>query len=135
MPLPNLIHPIRVVVQQIDTAATVYDPDTREPVQQAARKTNVVLPGQPKWVSEESLGIARAGSSPSASGYVLFRMVDLTAAGVTLRLNDRITMQGHLVDEVYIVRLQPLGHYPGQNGASLIRAWFADRLPAKERYS
>lgn len=74
-----------------------------------------------------------AGVESAARGYIVFRQVDLTAAGFTLQLNDRIAAQGHLVDEVYIVKIEPFAHYADQNGATLFKAWFADRKPAKER--
>ena len=131
--LPRLIHPVDCTIEQIDTASTAYDEDAREPIQHAARKTAVVVQGQPKWRSEKDLETARGGSTDAAAGYVLFRYADLTAAGVTLRVNDRITIQGHLADEVYVTRLQPMGHYSDQNGATLVKAWFRDRKPAKER--
>lgn len=133
MPLPNLIHAIDCDVEQIDTAATLYDPDTREPIQAAARATVITCPGQPRWTSQKQLEAAGFGPADKVSGYVLFRYFDLDARSITLRVNDRIVMQGRHTDEVYIVRLQPSGHYRDQDGASLVKAWFSDRLPAKER--
>lgn len=133
MVLPNLIHPVPCAIEQIDRPATLYDEDAREPVQYAARATSIVVPGQPRWTSERELEVAAGGPIEGARGYVLFRYADLVARGVTLAINDRITMQGQLIDEAYVVRLQPMGHYSDQNGASLVRAWVADRKPAKER--
>ena len=133
MVLPRLIHPILCTVERIDKATTIYDPDAREPIQAAARHTEVQMYGQPRWISELELSTAQAGAENEARGYVLFRQVDLDAEGFDLAINDRITMQGHLADEVYITRIQPMGHYPDQSGASLIKAWFTDRKPSKER--
>lgn len=123
---PNLLHPVDVVVEQIDRGATVYDDDAREPIQAASRKVQVTLPGQPKWGASNRLEATAGGPVDNAQGYVLFRSIDLEAAGVALGNNDRLLFQGR---EVYIVRLQPMGHYNGQ--AKLVRAWFADREPAK----
>lgn len=133
MPLPNLIHPIDITLEQLDTAATIFDPDAREPLQAAARSTSVLLKGQPRWSSQKQLEVAGFGPADQVRGYVLFRYVDLNALSIVLKKNDRIIMQGQLVDEVYIVRIEPMAHYPDQNGASLLKAWFTDRLPAKER--
>jgi hypothetical protein len=132
---PRLIHPVSVTIQRIDRATTVYDEDAREPVQQASRFTNLILQGQPRWTSGEQLRISRDGPTVDADGYVLFRYRDLDAAGITLQINDRITQIGRRTLEVYIVRLDDAGHYTDTNGASLVRAWFKDRKPAKERAS
>lgn len=133
MPLPNLIHPINCTVQHIDRAATHYDADAREPIQHAKRTTTFVLPGQPKWGSEAQLGVSRGGATEDSAGYVLFRQTDLDAAALALEVGDRVTLQGYRSAEVYVTRIQPMGHYPDQNGASLVRAWFTDRRPAKTR--
>ncbi len=135
MPLPNLLHRVNCTIEQIDRTGTLNDDDAREPVQHAERSAAVTVQGQPKWVSEETLGTSRGGARSDSAGYVLFRYVDLNAAGVDLDINDRITIQGHIAAEVYVTKVQPIGHYADQNGASLVKAWFADRKPAKQRYS
>lgn len=126
--IPNLIHPIDVTIEQINRAATVYDEDAREPIQAAARSAAVVLPGQPNWNAGKRLEPTAEGPVDKAQGYMLFRQVDLAAAGIALQINDRLRAQGR---ELYIVRLQPMGHYDGVS--KLLRAWFADREPAKTR--
>lgn len=143
MVLPRLIHPIPCVIEQIDRANTLMDPDAREPIQQAARTAAFTVPGQPKYEAAPggpgaiaNLNMDPQGPSDTAVGYVLFRVYDLEnhpLGPITLQKGDRITMQGWIVEEVYIIRLQPRGHYSDQNGASLIKAWFTDRLPSKER--
>lgn len=125
--VPNLIHPVDVTIEQINRAATIYDDDAREPVQAAARKSQVVVPGQPRWGSSRRLEATAGGPVDNATGYVLFRPIDLEAAGVDLQINDRLRFQGR---ELYIVRLQPAGHYGGVS--KLTRAYFADREPAKK---
>lgn len=135
MPLPNLIHPINCTLQVLDTANTIFDPDAREPLQASERLADVIVQGQPRWVSQKQLEAAGFGPSDAVRGYVLFRFIDLTNAipPIALKINDRITLQGSLADEVYIVRLEPTAHYPDQGGASMVKAWFTDRQPAKER--
>jgi hypothetical protein len=133
MVLPNLIHPVDCIVQRIDKATTFYDHDAREPVQHAARSTSVTLPGQVSWMAGLGQRMREIGQSIEADGYVLFRRADLVAAGFELAVNDRITQMGNVTKEVYIIRLDPSGHYPDQGGYTLMRAWFRDRLPSKER--
>lgn len=132
MTTPNLIHPINVTLVQIKKGTTFYDPDSREPIQQADREVPVVLPGQPKWERQFSLEMEKGGAREGALGYVLFRKVDLDAASIELKVNDRISKIGHVETDVYIVRLEWTGHYPDQDGPSLVKAHFADRQPAKQ---
>ncbi len=133
MVMPNLIHPVPVTIQQFDIAATIQDDDYREPVQQAARKANVtIVRGQPKWSGEKDLTYTKGGVQLKADGYVLFRYKDLEAASVELRDNDRFTLIGKQVVDVYIVKLRPLGHYTDQSGETLVKAFFMDRQPARQ---
>ncbi len=133
MPVPAPIHFVAITVEQIDRAATIFDPDAREPIQHANRKTQTIIPGQPHWGSLERLRVEAGGPSSDAQGWVTFRFHDLDALGLSLQINDRFVQMGRLSTEVYIVRLEPKAPYPDQNGASLLRAWFADRAPSKER--
>lgn len=133
MVLPNLLHPTQITIEQISRSTTIYDLDAREPVQHAARKTTVVVPGQVNWGTQNTLRLDDAGATGTDRGYVLFRKVDLDGASVTLEVGDRMTMQGHFIEEVYITGFEPLGHYPDQDGWSLLKAFFTDRLPSKQR--
>lgn len=133
MVLPTLIHGVDITIEQIDRSATLYDEDAREPIQHAGRKTQVVVKGQPHWRSEERLRVDAAGPTGDAQGWVTFRYADLDAQGIALEINDRIVKMGRTVTEVYVVRLEPKAQYPDQDGPSLLRVWFSDRRPAKER--
>src|SRR4051812_18110415 len=132
MPLPNLIHRTNVTVQQIDRGATIYDEETREPVQQAERKVDTIVPGQILWGKQNSLSLMAGGAEQASEGYVLFRYVDLRSKSMTLQQNDRFIKMGHLDTDVYIVKLQPMGHYADQNGPALVRAYFASRQPSRQ---
>ena len=132
MALPNLIHPIDVKIQQLSTAETIYDEETREPIQKAARKATTTVKGQIQWGKSEDAQVAAGGVQMEADGYVLFRYADLKAKNITLELNDRFIKMGHVDTDVYIVGLQPVGHYPDQNGPSLLKAYFQDRQPSKQ---
>lgn len=132
MPVPRLIHPVPVTVQQIDTGATIYDDDAREPIQQAARPVSKTLNGQVKWQSQFSGESTRGGTVEGASGYVLFRQVDLDANALVLQDEDRISRIGTRDTDVYISQLRPVGHYPDQGGHTMIKAFFGDRQPSKQ---
>lgn len=129
--MPNLIHPIDIHVEQWSEPETLYDDDFREPIQQAARTEIKVVKGQPKWDTKEGIEVTKGGVAETSAGYVLFRYTDLNKASIALKLNDRIVKMGHLDVDVYIIGLRPMGHYPDQNGASLVKAFFADRTPSR----
>lgn len=133
MPIPNLLHPVPIVLQQLDTSNTVYDDDYREPVQQASRVSNTTLSGQVKWIHDDAMAHSRGGVRGDESGYVLFRYTDLAAASVTLRQNDRFITIGGVETDVYITRVRPMGHYPDQGGPTMVRAYFRDRQPSRQR--
>lgn len=132
MTVPNLLHPVPVVIQQLDMAATTQDPDYREPIQQASRKIKTTVPGQVKWEGDKELTFNKGGVQQKADGYVLFRYVDLEAASITLRDNDRFTKIGNLDTDVYVMKLLPNSHYEDQGGATLVKAFFADRQPSRQ---
>lgn len=130
MPVPNLLHPVDVVLELISRSTTVYDVDAREPIQTASRVAPITCPAQMAWTGRQ-LEANDGGPSESVDGYALFRTTDLAARSITLQHNDRIITVAGIVYDLYIVRLIPMGHYPGL-GATLLKAWFRDRLPAKE---
>jgi len=133
MVLPNLLHPVPIQVSQLDTASSLYDDEAREPIQQATRSTVVTIPGQVKYGSSREASFHLGGLRENERGYVLFRQVDLDALSVTLKINDRIVKIGQIVQSADISRIEPVGHYPDQNGATMVRAYFSDRLPSKQR--
>jgi hypothetical protein len=132
MVLPNLIHPILVHIQQIDKGNTFQDENAREPVQLVQRTPTKIILGQPKWGAQKNVEPGKAGYVEGSSGYILFRKVDLDAESVTLEPQDRFIKIGHVVCDVYIIKLEWTGHYQDQNGPSLIKAHFADRQPSKQ---
>jgi hypothetical protein len=137
MSLPRLIHPVNTIIRQQNKAATPYDRDTREPIQRVAKSEDVQCPGQPKQDvangGEDAVIYNEDGTTETALGYVLYRTFDLNARGITLKQGDEIVQSGHLTVSWHIGRLQWLGHYPDQNGPSLVRAWYTDRKPSRNR--
>lgn len=129
--IPNLIHPVPVTICQKVTATTVFDEDAREPIGDVERDSSVVVNGQAKWRSQFDVDMEAGGIEESADGYVLFRRVDLVAAGIELQTFDRITKIGTIDTDVYITRLEWTAHYPDQGGPTLVKAHFVDRQPAE----
>ena len=132
MPLPNLIHPVPVIIEQLDEGETYYDEDAREPIQDGARPVQVTLQGQVEWRSQKNAQQTRAGVVEGADGYVLFRLIDLAAAGITIDREDRFARIGGIDTDVYVHRLEWVGHYPEFGGPTLLKAYFEDRGPARQ---
>ena len=132
MPLPNLIHPVRVSIQKMDKSATTFDADAREPVRSAPRAATITLNAQVSLRSTERSPDLGGLVSENVGGYLLFRVVDLTAKSYTPSIGDKIVSIGHRSVELYILQSEDLGHYPGQMGATLVKAYFEDRRPAAD---
>ncbi len=132
MPIPRLIHPISVTIQRRDLASTVVDNDFREPIQQAARFSDVVVKGQIKFFTQEELNVERGGSVIDSTGFVLFRYHDLGKAGIEININDRFIKLGKIEVDYYVVRIESKGHWPDRGGATLVRCYFQDRTPSRQ---
>lgn len=115
--IPRLIHPVEVVIAQVNGASTTIDADFREPVGNVAT-TSVTLSGQLAEGRGRSLNMSAGGDTPTANstGHVVFEIDALTAAGAVLHLGDRITsIAGGAVNH-RITRIEDKVHYAG-------RAW------------
>ena len=138
MVLPNLIHPIPVEITPLLRQNTIVDDDYREEVQTVAYGATTTVVGQIKWTADNRLRTTRAGNEDESGGYILFRRVDLDAAGLSdsPKQGDRILAYGSGTGrrevDVYVVRTRPEGHYPDQGGYSLIKAFFRDRSPGRQ---
>lgn len=137
MTVPNLIHPVPVKIQQIRKDTTVQDNDFREPVQRSKKDATETLQAQIAWKGEKILVMSEGGAQEQADGYVLFRSIDLQAKSITLQQNDRIIEIGTGANkkevDLYIIKLQPIGHYPDRGGSTLVKAFFEDRQPSRQR--
>jgi hypothetical protein len=131
MVLPNLLHPVKIVISQWVAGTTIYDEDTREPIKQAARLATETIIGQVSWEIKDDVVIYEGGTRLDAIGYVLFRWVDLNSKGVTLKRQDEIRKIGWQDTKLYIVGTKPAGHYTDQGGSTLVRAYFSDRAPSR----
>ncbi len=137
MATPNLLHPVPIIIQQISRQTALELADAREPIQHAGRAAPVTISGQVNWTSEIGGGVVQVGSrlgeEEMVTGYVLFRYLDLRNASITLQKEDRIRKIGNREIDGYIVRFQDVGHYPDASGATLVKAFFEARVPAKKR--
>lgn len=138
MPFPRLLHPVPVELESLDRAATIVDDDYGEPVQQAVRSPRHVLSGQVSWgKGDQQFRLGPLGAEEHADGYVLFLLKDLRAANLELKQGDRIVAIGAGVArielDVYVVKLKPEGHYAWAGGPTMMKAFFADRFPAKQK--
>lgn len=129
-PIPNLIHPVVVTLRQINKAGTIQDADALEPVRQAKRNAAVTCLAQVKIEASKVLRFEDGGPVEGATGTATFRQVDLTAAGITLALGDRISQIGTRAMDVYVIKIEPMGHYPA-HGATMMKVHFHDREPSK----
>ena len=126
---PNLIHPVNVQIEQGDKANTKFDENAREPVRKMTLISAITLSAQVKWKNTDNPQPEFQGVTEDSNGYLLFRFFDLTKAGVTLARGDKIIKIARATYELFITQLIPAGHYPDQNGPSLLKAFFADRNP------
>jgi hypothetical protein len=128
MPIPNLLHPVKITLQRRNVTDTLYDEDMREPIGQTSYYAEETLMGQVSWENKDNVYVDEKGTQLKAIGYVLFRYVDLESKGITLKYQDRIKKIGRHEEELYIINTKPIGHYSDQDGATLIRAYFTDRI-------
>lgn len=131
MPIPNLLHPIQITIEQWNVGDTLYDEYTREPIQQASRASYVTIQGQVSWNIKDEVVMGAGGAVLNAEGYILFRYVDLQSKGVVLKRQDAIKKIGWQDVNMYIVAFKPMGHYADNNGATLLKVFFGDRAPSR----
>lgn len=138
MPTPHLIHPVPVFLRKADKAnSPVMDPLLHEPVGQVRRESTIRLLAQVSWGLDQSQQPSEMTVGDTADGYLLFRTLELAAARVQIKPGDRIVKIGEgpveQVTDLYIVSLKWMGHYPEHGGPTLLRAYFADRSPSRQR--
>jgi hypothetical protein len=149
--IPNLIHPIPVVVQRQLAAATTYDARARQPVRQLWKKgqgpgtgTEESLVAQVHWNNDKRIGEPEpkpAGVEERTEGYLLFRIIDLITEGVVVengdgsydfgfQRGDKIVRVGRRRVNLYVTFFRDVASYPDQGGATLLEVNFSDRAPS-----
>jgi hypothetical protein len=138
MPTPNLLHKTPVYIRQIDRSFTVMDDNLREPIGQVRReKKPIKLIAQVKIGDTDDPDASEGGVTERSAGYLLFRTQDLRAAEVELQRGDRVVQIGDPPNDretdYYLTKFQWRGHYPEHGGPTLLKAFFADRKPSRQR--
>lgn len=131
MPTPRLIHPIKITISQWSKVEGIFDDEMREVVGQTTRLPDVIVTGQVAWETKDQVVVEKNGMQLSSNGYILFRYIDLLAKNITLKEEDNIIKIGWQTVDLYIVALTPTGYYPDQNGATMVKAYFTDRMPSR----
>jgi len=151
LPVPNLIHPVPVVLERKVEGSTLFDPVAREPVRQVWRLGGGPGLGEPFEVEAQAdfnRGNVRkpeyypGGVEEKWAGYLLFRVVDLLAWNLaeenpdgTLTIfvsrGDRIARIGRRSTSLYVAWFRDVAGYPDQGGLTLLEVQFTDRLGGK----
>lgn len=138
MPTPRLIHPIPVFIRKIQRSITLQDDSARAPRGQARRKQKPIrLLAQVKIGDTDNPAATPGGVTESSEGYLLFRTFDLNAQRTTIDRGDEIVQIGEgdnaRAVDYYITKLQHRGHYPQWKGNTLVKAFFTDLKPSRQR--
>jgi len=126
---PNLIHPVPIVVEQIDKDEIEWDEDAQEPVGAEEYTSEVTLQAQVHWRSIDDPDWTWSGRDDSTKGYVLFLWADLRARSITIAVGDHIRKIGDRDVDLYVESFEDAAHYPDLGGAGFLLAFFADRTP------
>lgn len=155
MPVPNLIHPVKITFELIDRDNSFFDTEAREPVRQLVRKgaapntgTQTTIKGQisfyfagakldyPEWLRE--------GVLERTVGYIALRFHDMRKAGlltkdpttgkfteIGIKRGDRIVYLGRRPVNLFVTGFKDFAHYPGL-GQTMIQVNFDDRHPSAQ---
>lgn len=139
MPNPNLIHPIDITVQRLNRGELVMDEDAREPMHGARSVSadQVVIKAQVNWGAKGNPLFTDLGPEEKSDGYILCRTSDLRSKGGSFKRGDKIITMGAGDNaltglDLYITKVEPMGHWPDQGGSSMVRFHFADRKPVQQ---
>lgn len=135
MPIPNLIHPIAVVVEKINRTAQAVDPDTRAPLIGASggASDRVTFKAQVYFYKRNVPTMKEAGMAIDTKGTITARIADLRRAGITLARGDKVVQLGGGVNAIscvyWLTSDKPMASYDDVNGFTLIKWEFSDRCP------
>jgi hypothetical protein len=134
---PRLLHPLPTDIQSVNTSATIQDDGYAEPVQTVRYETAFTVPGQWRWLSDRELRMQDNGAAEYSTGYVLLLTRDLRAQSKQVKRGDRIAGYGSGVArvdlDVYVTKLRYEGHYPSQLGPAMLKVFFSDRQPERQK--
>jgi hypothetical protein len=141
MPAPRLLHPVPVLIRQIDRKFTSrWDDNLHEPIGQVRRKDRrkeTEVRAQVKIGGTDTPQASEGGVVEKSDGYLLFLTSDLKKAHLTINRGDRVVKIGNGSNgrevDLYITQFEWRGHYPGAQGPTLLKAHFEDRAPSRQR--
>lgn len=128
---PNILFPVPCSIQSLDRTDTYFDEELREPVQSEQMSATIICPGQVMWINQGRLDATAYGATEQSDGYVLFRYIDLKARNLDLKREDRFIKLGTIPCDLYVVSLQPIGHWPDLGGPGMVKAFFKDRQKSR----
>lgn len=154
MPIPRLIHPVKITFELIDRSNSFFDEQAREPVRQLVRKGTAPNTGEQKIVKGQvSFYFAgakldypewtREGVLERTVGYVSFRFRDLKKADlltvdadgnftdIGIKRGDRIVRIAKRPVNLFVTGFKDFAHYP-IHGQTMIQVNFDDRHPSAQ---
>ena len=151
---PKLIHPVNVVIEQLDRTNTVFDTSAREPVRQVTRKGSMARTGNQTTIKAQvsfyfaggRLNYAmygRRGVDEKTDGYIAILFTELIKKGLatkdadgvvthSLLRGDRVVRFGNRAVDLYITSFEDFAFYPGMN-QTILQASFQDRHPTHQK--
>lgn len=135
MPLPNLIHAVKVVISRRATTSGVMDLRAKELVGATVRDEDFATYAQPHWNRNLRAQAVPGGTTEDSRGYLLFRFYDLVNLGLVdgedpnpeVIMDMRVKQIGKRTGlNYFVVRVEDKAHY---DEASLVKAWIEDRAP------
>lgn len=154
MPIPNLLHPVKITFELLNRTDTIWDETAREPVRQVIRTgsnpntgSQVIIKGQHSYYFS-SAGIDRpvynrGGVEEDSLGYVTLRFIDMKKKGLLtldadgnfqemiLKRGDRIVRLGKRTVNYFVTWFEDFAHYPNY-GQTMIQVNFSDRHPSAQ---
>jgi len=125
--IPNKINFVDITLQKNQTATQHHDDVFMERTRSPKLSAAYMISGLPVYFSADSPQIENFGVSLNTTGYFVFRIIDLEAAGIDVEFRDKVTKIGLIDVEVWINEVRPTAHYAAQGGATLKMAFFQDR--------
>jgi hypothetical protein len=139
MPRVRLLHPITIFIRKAELENTaIMDDNLHEPIGQIRRKQKPIkLKAQHTSNAADNPKASMGGVVEESDGNLLFRTSELRDAKATVDRGDRVVQIGEgdnaITVDYYITKLKYLGHYPGNKGSTLLKAFYEDRHPSRQR--
>lgn len=136
---PRLINPVPVFIRKADPDNTAaVNTSLHEPVGQMRRfRDPIKLLAQISYIKMDNPVPTAGGINEISDGYLVFQISRLRKMGIMVDRGDQVTQIGQgrtlMAVDYYITKIQPLGHTSLAKGATLIKAYFADRQPTRQR--